>query len=241
MQKWSERSNHSVTKDGKPCVPCRWDQSLARGLPEKKNTWSELDLLKPNSWTYSYNFVQVSGHNLESLRYKSVSNNFCSRRGGGEENPLSEVIVKSKDAEGNSNLPREIHFFQEKIIGAPKTLKNGPILYLGLTNYTCHQKPNLSRETVPLTVWKSPHEIALRSGVVTWNFWNLGGMGQRLKVTRSPCRGTKSFSATNLLLGHVNCPIYFHDFNNNGAYKKLKCYREHFLLVARSYADGPNT
>ncbi len=45
---------------------------------------------KPNSWTY--NFVQVSGHNLESsqtggfrvqfLQYKRVSNSFCSGGGG---------------------------------------------------------------------------------------------------------------------------------------------------------------
>ncbi len=45
--------------------------------------------LKPNSWTY--NFVEVSGHNFESsqtwgfpiqcLHYKPVSNQFCSREG----------------------------------------------------------------------------------------------------------------------------------------------------------------
>ncbi len=47
-------------------------------------------LLKPTSWTY--NFVEVSGHNLESsqtwvfqiqcLHYKPVSNHFCSREEG---------------------------------------------------------------------------------------------------------------------------------------------------------------
>ncbi len=46
---------------------------------------------KPNSWTY--NFVEVSGHNLESsqtlgfriqcLHYKPVSNHFCSKGGWG--------------------------------------------------------------------------------------------------------------------------------------------------------------
>jgi hypothetical protein len=55
-------------------------------------------IVKPNSWTY--NFVEVSEHNLESsqtlglrmqcLLYKPVSNRFCS-------NPLVEVTVNSKE------------------------------------------------------------------------------------------------------------------------------------------------
>jgi hypothetical protein len=49
-------------------------------------------VLKPNSWTYG--FIEVSGHNLEILRleffvynvnYKHLSNHFCSGRGGGVE------------------------------------------------------------------------------------------------------------------------------------------------------------
>ncbi len=65
---------------------------------------------KPNSWMY--NFVEVSGHNLESsqtwdfrlqcLHYKPVSNHFCSK-GEGEENPLLEVTVNSKKE--NSFVP----------------------------------------------------------------------------------------------------------------------------------------
>ncbi len=59
--------------------------------------------LKPNSWTY--NFVEVSGQNLESaqtwgfniqfLHYKPVSNHVCWVGRGG--NPLVEVTVNSKE------------------------------------------------------------------------------------------------------------------------------------------------
>ncbi len=63
---------------------------------------SSLVLLKPNSWTY--NFVEVSGHNLErsqtrgfcTLHYKPVSNNFLCA-GGGYTVSLVEVIVNSME------------------------------------------------------------------------------------------------------------------------------------------------
>ncbi len=71
---------------------------------------------KPNSRTYSYNFVEVFRHNLESshagLRFPytmttlqtsfPLSNHFCWGEGGGRENPLVEVTVNSK--EENSTL-----------------------------------------------------------------------------------------------------------------------------------------
>jgi hypothetical protein len=66
--------------------------------------FSESRLLKPNS--RSYNFVEVSGHNLESsqtldffiqcLHYKPVSTHFFSS-GLGEENPLVKVTVNNKE------------------------------------------------------------------------------------------------------------------------------------------------
>jgi hypothetical protein len=46
-----------------------------------------------------------------------------------------------------------------KIIGAPKKLKKGPVLYFRPeTNHTPHQKPNPSRETVSLRIknWLIP-------------------------------------------------------------------------------------
>ncbi len=78
--------------------------------PQKRDTMLEIEglpevwrrLPKPNSWTY--NFVEVSGHNLESfqtwairivqcLHYKPVSNHICSR--GGVKSV--EVTVNSKE------------------------------------------------------------------------------------------------------------------------------------------------
>ncbi len=57
---------------------------------------------KSNSWTY--NFVEVSGHNLESsqclqcLHDKPVSNQFCSGGGGGGgKNPSAEGTVNNKE------------------------------------------------------------------------------------------------------------------------------------------------
>ncbi len=57
-------------------------------------------VLKPNSW--KYNFVEVSGHGLESsqtwgfriqcLHYILVWNNFCSGGGGGEYEKLNQTL-----------------------------------------------------------------------------------------------------------------------------------------------------
>ncbi len=49
-----------------------------------------------------------------------------------------------------TRINREKYTLRYKIIGAPRK-KNGPVLYLGLKiNHTGHQKPNPTRETVPL-------------------------------------------------------------------------------------------
>jgi hypothetical protein len=78
--------------------------------------WMFFIVRKPNSWTY--NFVEVSGHHLESsqtwrfriqcLHYKPVSNPFA--RGGGE---LVEVRVNSKEenSEGFSFCPNYVQVF----------------------------------------------------------------------------------------------------------------------------------
>ncbi len=44
----------------------------------------------------------------------------------------------------------EIHFLQYKIIGAPKNLKNGPVLYLGLklTIYVIKSQINHVRQSL---------------------------------------------------------------------------------------------
>jgi hypothetical protein len=50
---------------------------------------------------------------------------------------------------------REPHFLRYKIIGALKKFKKLPRpLFSPKTNHTCHQKPNPSRETVPLNAGK---------------------------------------------------------------------------------------
>ncbi len=63
-----------------------------------------MGFLELNSWTY--NFVEVSGHNLKSsqtwgfriqcLHYKPVSNHFCSRGKGGNKIPLKRWIARRK-------------------------------------------------------------------------------------------------------------------------------------------------
>jgi hypothetical protein len=74
----------------------RLQQFLNHLLGRKSKFWDRFQrnyrhVQKPNSWTY--NFVEVSGHNLDSaqawgfhiqcLDYKPVSNHFCSAGGGG--------------------------------------------------------------------------------------------------------------------------------------------------------------
>ncbi len=66
-------------------------------------------------------------------------------------NDKIKQLTITKPCNINSHYPREIYFLQYKINGAPKIFKNLPRpIFRPKTSYTCHQKPNPSRETVTL-------------------------------------------------------------------------------------------
>ncbi len=76
-----------------------------RGWGERGGDSRKESAQRPNSWTY--NFVEVSGHKLERsqtwgfliqcLHYRPVSNHFWPPGVGGGGNPLVEVTVNSKE------------------------------------------------------------------------------------------------------------------------------------------------
>ncbi len=89
---------------------------------------------RPNSWTYT--FVEVSGHNLESsqtwglrlqcLHYKQVSNYFCSGGGGGGGglNPLVEVTMNSKKEKSWYFCPNYVQEFGFRSMWCKKNYKS---------------------------------------------------------------------------------------------------------------------
>ncbi len=67
------------------------------------------------------------------------------------------------------------NFLRYQIIGAPKKFRNWPRpLFTPITDHTCHQKPNPSRETIPL---RCRHiGILISSKKIDWSCeWGGGG------------------------------------------------------------------
>ena len=67
---------------------------------------------KPNSW--KYNFVEVSGHNLEVSVYNVyIVNQFQTTfaQGGGGVHPLVEVIMNSKEENSKYFCPNNVQEF----------------------------------------------------------------------------------------------------------------------------------
>ncbi len=100
-------------------------------------------VLKPNSWTY--NFVEVSGHNLDSsqtwsyriqcLHYQPVSNHFCSRDGGG--GGVKSVGRGDWDSKEENFCPNYVLDFCLRT-GLPCTVHfQGWLVYVGLLSDCC--------------------------------------------------------------------------------------------------------